>query len=192
MQSCKRQTSTDVSEGECSAAVRVVENRCCDSRLRCRWRVYAPLSPELVLRRDCSPDFTDADIGDPVLEVILQPGVRPRTCILLLCFHGRQAKWTVLSTQSESASPMRLLSQSFQGWPRSHLLSGAAWAQDLLYMPRGTIHQAEALDAEHSLHVTVSVNQARPACACSAINPAAGSSVNSHTCPCWFCTRVVR
>ncbi len=28
-------------------------------------------------------------------------------------------------------------------------------------MPRGTIHQAEALEAEHSLHVTVSVNQVR-------------------------------
>jgi len=38
--------------------------------------VYAPLSPELMLRRDCSPDYTDADLGDPVLEVILQPGVR--------------------------------------------------------------------------------------------------------------------
>ena len=33
------------------------------------------MSPELVLRRDCSPDYSDADIGDPVLEVILQPGV---------------------------------------------------------------------------------------------------------------------
>ena len=28
-------------------------------------------------------------------------------------------------------------------------------------MPRGAIHQAEALPGEHSLHVTVSVNQAR-------------------------------
>jgi hypothetical protein len=27
------------------------------------------------LRRECSPDYSDADIGDPVLEVILQPGV---------------------------------------------------------------------------------------------------------------------
>ena len=46
-------------------------------------------------------------------------------------------------------------------WPRNdycHYWS----AQDLLYMPRGTIHQAEALEAEHSLHVTVSVNQACP------------------------------
>jgi hypothetical protein len=35
--------------------------------------------------------------------------------------------------------------------------------QDLLYMPRGTIHQAEALETEHSLHVTVSINQVRTA-----------------------------
>jgi hypothetical protein len=28
-------------------------------------------------------------------------------------------------------------------------------------MPRGAIHQAEALPQEHSLHVTVSVNQRR-------------------------------
>ncbi|KAK9810193.1 hypothetical protein WJX72_006485 [[Myrmecia] bisecta] len=32
---------------------------------------------------------------------------------------------------------------------------------DLLYMPRGTIHQAEALEGEHSLHLTVSANQRR-------------------------------
>ena len=30
-------------------------------------------------------------------------------------------------------------------------------------MPRGSIHQAEALETEHSLHVTVSVNQVRAA-----------------------------
>jgi lysine-specific demethylase/histidyl-hydroxylase NO66 len=32
---------------------------------------------------------------------------------------------------------------------------------DLLYMPRGTIHEAEALPGEHSLHLTVSSNQGR-------------------------------
>lgn len=40
-----------------------------------RWRVYAPRSEEEVLRRDCSPDYSQEDIGDPVLEVELQPGV---------------------------------------------------------------------------------------------------------------------
>jgi hypothetical protein len=29
-----------------------------------------------VLRRDCSPDYSQQDIGEPVLEVELQPGVR--------------------------------------------------------------------------------------------------------------------
>jgi hypothetical protein len=28
-----------------------------------------------VLRRDCSPDYSQEDIGEPVLEVELQPGV---------------------------------------------------------------------------------------------------------------------
>eukprot|EP00884_Botryococcus_braunii_P007556 jgi/Botrbrau1/16801/Bobra.150_2s0029.2 len=30
---------------------------------------------------------------------------------------------------------------------------------DVLYMPRGTVHQAEALSDHHSLHITLSVNQ---------------------------------
>jgi Cupin superfamily protein len=30
---------------------------------------------------------------------------------------------------------------------------------DVLYMPRGTVHQAEALPDAHSLHITLSVNQ---------------------------------
>ena len=32
-------------------------------------------------------------------------------------------------------------------------------AGDLLYLPRGTIHQAEALRGDHSLHLTISANQ---------------------------------
>ena len=50
--------------------------------------MYAPLTPEMVLRRDCSPDYTDADLGDPVLEVILQPGVR-RCTLTCLCYAAR-------------------------------------------------------------------------------------------------------
>ena len=45
---------------------------CCHS---CRWRVYAPRDGDEVLRRDCSPDYSQEDIGEPVLEVELQPGV---------------------------------------------------------------------------------------------------------------------
>jgi bifunctional lysine-specific demethylase and histidyl-hydroxylase NO66 len=32
---------------------------------------------------------------------------------------------------------------------------------DMLYLPRGTIHQAEALPSEHSMHLTVSAEQRR-------------------------------
>ena len=32
-------------------------------------------------------------------------------------------------------------------------------AGDMLYMPRGTVHQASCVPGSHSLHVTVSTNQ---------------------------------
>lgn len=72
---------------------------------RKRWRVYAPL-PHAALPRVSSHDFpnTPEAIGEPLLDVTLQPG-------------------------------------------------------DLLYLPRGTIHQAEALPGQHSLHLTLSANQ---------------------------------
>lgn len=38
--------------------------------------MYAPRDADEVLRRDCSPDHSQEDIGEPVLEVELQPGVR--------------------------------------------------------------------------------------------------------------------
>lgn len=44
--------------------------------------MYAPRSEDEVLRRDCSPDYSQEDIGDPVLEVELQPGVRFQCCNL--------------------------------------------------------------------------------------------------------------
>ncbi len=39
--------------------------------------MYAPRCVDELLRRDCSPDYSQDDIGEPVLEVELQPGVRP-------------------------------------------------------------------------------------------------------------------
>ena len=41
---------------------------------------------------------------------------------------------------------------------------GSGWqvvleAGDMLYMPRGTVHQASCVPGSHSLHVTVSTNQ---------------------------------
>ncbi|PRW56353.1 cupin 4 isoform A [Chlorella sorokiniana] len=71
-----------------------------------RWRLYAHTDPQHVLPRYSSRDFTDEELGECVLDVVLQPG-------------------------------------------------------DLLYMPRGVIHQAESLPDSHSLHLTLSANQQR-------------------------------
>ncbi|KAL4421692.1 hypothetical protein ABPG77_010636 [Micractinium sp. CCAP 211/92] len=71
-----------------------------------RWRLYGPTDPEHVLPRFSSRDFADDELGECVLDVVLQPG-------------------------------------------------------DTLYMPRGTVHQAESLPDSHSLHITISANQQR-------------------------------
>jgi lysine-specific demethylase/histidyl-hydroxylase NO66 len=65
------------------------------------WKVYAPRSEAEMLPRYSSPNFDQHEIGDPVLEVVLEAG-------------------------------------------------------DMLYMPRGTLHQASCVPGAHSLHVTVS------------------------------------
>eukprot|EP00850_Spirogloea_muscicola_P019778 SM000199S05405 [mRNA] locus=s199:33566:36667:- [translate_table: standard] len=69
-----------------------------------RWQCYAPRNKEQILPRTSSPDFTQEEIGEPILTVTLEPG-------------------------------------------------------DLLYMPRGTIHQAISSDSSHSLHLTISTAQ---------------------------------
>lgn len=71
-----------------------------------RWRLYAPTAPNHILPRYSSRDFTQGELGQCILDVVLKPG-------------------------------------------------------DLLYMPRGTVHQAEALPESHSLHLTLSCNQQR-------------------------------
>ncbi|CRL01956.1 CLUMA_CG015212, isoform A [Clunio marinus] len=68
------------------------------------WRVYKPRSPKENLPRISSENFSQDEIGEPILEVKLEPG-------------------------------------------------------DLLYFPRGFIHQAETVEGKHSLHITVSVYQ---------------------------------
>ncbi|KFO70143.1 Bifunctional lysine-specific demethylase and histidyl-hydroxylase NO66, partial [Cuculus canorus] len=68
------------------------------------WRVYGPRSDAEVLPRFSSPNFTQAELGEPVLETVLEPG-------------------------------------------------------DLLYFPRGFIHQGDCLPDAHSLHITVSSYQ---------------------------------
>ncbi|KAL1277015.1 hypothetical protein QQF64_023688 [Cirrhinus molitorella] len=65
------------------------------------WRVYNPRSEEEVLPWCPSPNFSQNDIGQPIMDVVLEAG-------------------------------------------------------DLLYFPRGFIHQGDCLPDAHSLHITVS------------------------------------
>lgn len=68
------------------------------------WRVYAPRSAEETLPRVSSPNFAQEEIGEVILDVILEAG-------------------------------------------------------DLLYFPRGFIHQANTVPGHHSLHITLSTYQ---------------------------------
>lgn len=68
------------------------------------WRVYAPRTPQEHLPRVSSGNFTQKEVGKPILEVTLEPG-------------------------------------------------------DMLYFPRGFIHQAVTVEGKHSLHITVSMYQ---------------------------------
>uniref|UniRef100_A0A0B7A3G8 Bifunctional lysine-specific demethylase and histidyl-hydroxylase n=1 Tax=Arion vulgaris TaxID=1028688 RepID=A0A0B7A3G8_9EUPU len=67
------------------------------------WKLYSPRTEEEVLARFSSENLSQADVGEPILDTVLEAG-------------------------------------------------------DLLYFPRGTIHQGNATD-EHSLHITVSCYQ---------------------------------
>ncbi|CAH2269036.1 bifunctional lysine-specific demethylase and histidyl-hydroxylase NO66 [Pararge aegeria] len=68
------------------------------------WRIYKPRDELETLPRTSSKNFTEHEIGEPILEVTLEAG-------------------------------------------------------DMLYFPRGYIHQGVTIDGEHSLHVTVSMYQ---------------------------------
>ncbi|GAA52775.1 lysine-specific demethylase NO66 [Clonorchis sinensis] len=69
-----------------------------------RWRVYAPRDESEKLACDPSPNFSQEEIGEPILTATLKPG-------------------------------------------------------DVLYFPRGYIHQAETSEDAHSLHLTISTYQ---------------------------------
>ncbi|XP_073834648.1 bifunctional lysine-specific demethylase and histidyl-hydroxylase NO66 [Musca autumnalis] len=71
---------------------------------RKRWKLYKPRSASEILPRESSRNFTQEEIGKPILEEVLEPG-------------------------------------------------------DVLYFPRGTIHQACTEPGYHSLHITLSVYQ---------------------------------
>lgn len=68
------------------------------------WRVYSPRSENEVLPVLSSPNFSQSEIGRPILEVVLEAG-------------------------------------------------------DLLYFPRGFIHQGDCLPDAHSMHITISSYQ---------------------------------
>ncbi|XP_028253352.1 ribosomal oxygenase 1 [Parambassis ranga] len=68
------------------------------------WRVYNPRTEEEVLPVHSSPNFDQADIGKPILDVVVEAG-------------------------------------------------------DLIYFPRGFIHQGNCLPDAHSLHITISSYQ---------------------------------
>lgn len=69
-----------------------------------QWRVYQPTNRKAMLPRESSKNFSQKEIGKPILNVTLEAG-------------------------------------------------------DLLYFPRGYIHQASTVKDSHSLHITVSVYQ---------------------------------
>ncbi|XP_076246634.1 bifunctional lysine-specific demethylase and histidyl-hydroxylase NO66 [Calliopsis andreniformis] len=69
-----------------------------------RWKLYKPRSENEYLPRYSSENFTQSDLGTPILDTVVNAG-------------------------------------------------------DLLYFPRGTIHQGETIDDTHSLHITLSVYQ---------------------------------
>ncbi|KAF7998527.1 hypothetical protein HCN44_010935 [Aphidius gifuensis] len=69
-----------------------------------RWRLYKPRNDEEYLPRYSSKNFDQSEIGEPILDVVVEAG-------------------------------------------------------DLLYFPRGTIHQGETIDGCHSLHITLSCYQ---------------------------------
>ncbi|XP_043528860.1 ribosomal oxygenase 1 isoform X1 [Frieseomelitta varia] len=69
-----------------------------------RWRLYKPRNENEYLARYSSKNFSQSEIGEPILDTVVNAG-------------------------------------------------------DLLYFPRGTIHQGETIDDTHSLHITLSVYQ---------------------------------
>lgn len=71
--------------------------------------MYKPPNKDSYLARYSSRDFKQSEIGEPILDTVVQPG-------------------------------------------------------DLLYFPRGTIHQAETIGDSHSLHITLSVYQKNSWC----------------------------
>jgi bifunctional lysine-specific demethylase and histidyl-hydroxylase NO66 len=80
--------------------------------------------------------------------------------VFILQVSGRK-RWRAYAPLPESALP-RFSSRDFvesQDDLGKAILDGVLAPGDILYLPRGTIHQAESLQSEHSLHLTLSSHQ---------------------------------
>lgn len=84
-----------------------------------------------MLPRESSGNFNQAEIGEPILEKVLEPGK----------FFYTTFKFGYLCV----------------GWCNANIY----WLKtgDILYFPRGTIHQAQTVQGHNSLHITLSVYQ---------------------------------
>lgn len=69
-------------------------------------------------------------------------------------------RWRLYKPKSSNEYLPRFSSKNFiESEIGEPIMDTVVQAGDLLYFPRGTIHQAEAIDDTHSLHVTLSVYQ---------------------------------
>ena len=78
----------------------------------------------------------------------------------ITCISQGKKRWRLYAPAEEADLLPRDSSQDFEEEELGKLLLDVTLHPgDLLYMPRGCIHQAEALPDAHSLHLTVSANQ---------------------------------
>lgn len=71
-----------------------------------------------------------------------------------------QKRWRLYKPRSQSEVMPRYSSKNFTDAEIGKPFMDVVLKQgDLLYFPRGTIHQGETIDGKHSLHVTLSVYQ---------------------------------
>lgn len=77
-----------------------------------------------------------------------------------ICIDVKKEKYDYSIYRSDDECLPRFSSRNFEeseiGEPVMDIILEAG---DMLYFPRGTIHQAEAIEDTHSLHVTLSVFQ---------------------------------
>ncbi len=79
--------------------------------------------------------------------------------VFILQLEGKK-RWRLYEPRNKQEELPRFSSPNFnQSEIGSPCLDVVLEAGDLLYMPRGTIHQGECFEEEHSLHITISCHQ---------------------------------